>query len=71
MKKKKSYNEIRTYATYVDILKISSHYSKRLTRFGSRGPKRHRKALRPRRPWQTVLQGQYYNRPLSIDQNSS
>ena len=45
MKKKKSYNEIRTYATYYDVLKISSHYSKRPTRFGSRGPKLHRKAL--------------------------
>ena len=65
MKKKKSYNEIRTYATYVDVLKISSHYSKRLTRFGSRGPKLHRKALRPRRPRQTVLQGQYYTKLLS------
>ena len=62
---------MRTYTPHVDVLKIFSHYSKRLTRFGSRGKKRPRKALRPRRPWQTVLQGQYYDRPLSIYQNSS
>ena len=48
MKKKKSYNEIRTYATYYDVIKISSHYSKRPTRFGSRGPNLHRKALTDR-----------------------
>ena len=54
---------------YLKVLK--PHYSKRQMRFGSRGPKGHRKALRPRRPWYTVLRGQYYDRPLSIYQNSS
>ena len=68
-------NRIRKYEpmhpTLVFLKVLKPYYSKRLMRFGSRGPKRHRKALRPRRPWQTVLQGQYYNRPLSIYQNSS
>ena len=34
MKKKKWYNEIRTYATYVDVLKISSHFQNGLRVLG-------------------------------------